>query len=95
MPGCAFISLPVVAPIEGGVQISWEASCEGGGQILLGPDEHELKTLVYDGEVAKAHSIAVRNVSAGKTYFFRASVIDDDGTPLLQSSILSFTTAVS
>ena len=95
MPGYVFTVEPVVALIEKGVQISWEANCEGGGQVLVGFNEHELKNLFYDGFVDKSHSIEVKNLQPGKTYFFRVSNIDEDGTPLIQSKVSSFTVSTS
>ena len=82
----------MVEVLEKGAKISWEATCEGGGQVLLGFDEHELKTLVYDGFVDKNHSIEVKNLLPGKTYYFRVSNIDEDGTPLVQSKAATFMT---
>lgn len=91
MPGCSFVSGPVIEVTPSGVKITWEASCVSGGQVLIGPNEHELKTLVYDGFVDKSHSIEIRNLQPGKTYFYRVSNMDEDGTPLLQSKIDKFT----
>jgi hypothetical protein len=89
---CAVTSGPAVEPASTSATVSWSSSCVGFGQVRYGLTSNLLNLTASDANFSQSHTIGLKGLNAGQLYFYIAATLNQDGVPLVQSGIGTFTT---
>lgn len=104
-PTCGITTAPVATTFDNnlveyvGVTIVWNSSCVGFGKVKIGYTPAGLNNYFTDAHFTTNH-VAVskgtgRNLGLYQdtTYYYKVQVLNSDGVPVCESSVLSFTTS--
>lgn len=85
------LSAILVSPGSSESRVSWSSGVRGRGRVEFGTSS-SLGQVVEGSANTSHHALLLRNLTPGETYFYRVSVLPEDGGPPLESPVRSFAT---